>query len=108
MGVVAGTSGEEIAKRGSMRTVPVASLVEAIALLEQGDVEAVVFDRPAIRYHLKKHPERKVRLAPFTLAEETYGFALPADSPLRTPLDVSVLKMQRASEVELITKRYLF
>ena len=108
VGVVAGTSGEEIAKRGSMRTVPVASLVEAIALLEQGDVEAVVFDRPAIRYHLKKHPERKVRLAPFTLAEETYGFALPADSPLRTPLDVSVLKMQRASEIELITKRYLF
>ena len=77
-------------------------------MLEQGDVEAVVFDRPAIRYHLKNHPERKVRLAPFTLAEETYGFALPADSPLRTPLDVSVLKMQRASEVELITKRYLF
>ena len=85
VGVVAGTSGEEIAKRGSMRTVPAASLVEAIALLEQGDVEAVVFDRPAIRYHLKNHPERKVRLAPFTLAEETYGFALPADSPLRTP-----------------------
>ena len=108
VGVVEGTSGQELAKRGSMRTVPVASLVEAIALLEQGDVEAVVFDRPAIRYHLKNHPERKVRLAPFTLAEETYGFALPADSPLRTPLDVSVLKMQRASEVELITKRYLF
>ena len=108
VGVVEGTSGEELAKRGSMRTVPAASLKEAVALLEQGDVEAVVFDRPAIRYHLKNHPELKVRLAPFTLAEETYGFALPADSPLRTLLDVSVLKMQRASEVELISKRYLF
>ena len=108
VGVVEGTSGEELAKRGSMRTVPAASLKEAVALLEQGDVEAVVFDRPAIRYHLKNHPELKVRLAPFTLGEETYGFALPADSPLRTPLDVSVLKMQRASEVELISKRYLF
>ena len=106
--VVAGTSGEELARRGEMRIIAVKQLADAIEQLEKGHVEAVIFDRPAIRYYLKANPRLGVRLAPFSLAEETYGFALQPNSPLRIPLDVSVLKMQRSKEIETIAGRYLF
>ena len=106
--VVAGTSGEELAERGQMRTISVQNLPEAVQELVERDVEAVIFDRPAIRYYLKSNPELAVRLAGFNLAEETYGFVLKPNSPLRTNLDVSVLKWQRRHAVDKIVDTYLF
>ena len=42
-------------------------------------------------------------MAPFSLANQTYGFVLPIDSPMRTPIDVVLLGMQRKGEVKQIT-----
>jgi len=50
---------------------------------------ALIFDRLALRYHLKLNPDLAVNAAPFTLTEETYGFTLRMDDTLRTPLDIS-------------------
>ena len=46
-------------------------------------------------------------ISPFTLSEETYGFVIKPDSPLRTPMDVSILKLQRQGKVEAIANRLL-
>ena len=91
-----------------MRTISVQNLPEAVQELVERDVEAVIFDRPAIRYYLKSNPELAVRLAGFNLAEETYGFVLKPNSPLRTNLDVSVLKWQRRHAVDKIVDTYFF
>ena len=69
--------------------------------------DALIFDRPAIRYHLKNNPDLALRLAPFTLSEETYGFVIKPDSPLRSPMDVSILKLQRQGKVAAIANRLL-
>jgi len=105
--VLEGTSGEELAHDNNMRVVPSQSLEEAIEKLLTNQAEAVIFDRPAIRYHLKNNPELAVQLAPFTLAEQTYGFAFRTGDPLRTPLNISILKLQRSGAVEAISKRLL-
>ena len=52
-------------------------------------------------------PDLALRLAPFTLSEETYGFVIKPDSPLRTPMDVSILKLQRQGKVAAIANRLL-
>ena len=101
--VVSGTSAVELTERQDMSVVPADSLAEAIDLMLSGRAEAVIFDRPAIRYHLKRNPDLAVRLAPFTLAEETYGFALRSGDPLRNALNVSILQLQREGQVEAIT-----
>ena len=101
--VVSGTSALELAQRQDMRVVSADSLAGAIELMLSGRAEAVIFDRPAIRYHLKQNQELAVRLAPFTLAEETYGFALRAGDPLRNALNVSILQLQREGQVDAIT-----
>ena len=105
--VVEGTSEMELAQRGDFRIVSSATLSSAIQLLADQQADALIFDRPAIRYHLKKNPDLALRLAPFTLSEETYGFVIKPDSPLRTPMDVSILKLQGQGEVEAIANRLL-
>ena len=105
--VVSGTSGMDMAEQGEMRLVPSADLKGAVQLLLEGQADALVFDEPAIRYHLKQNPQLPLQVAPFNLGEETYGFALKANDPLRTPLNVSILRMQKMGEIEAIDKKNL-
>ena len=105
--VVEGTSGMELAERGGMRLLPKPTLAAAADLIVSGKAEALIFDRPALRYYLKNNPQLELRLAPFTLSEETYGFVVKANSPLRTPLDVSILKLQRQGKVKAIADQLL-
>ena len=83
--MVKGTSGMELAQRGDMRIVSATNLRSAVQLLVEQQADALIFDRPAIRYHLKNNPDLALRLAPFTLSEETYGFEINPDSPLARP-----------------------
>ncbi|AII48851.1 ABC transporter substrate-binding protein [Synechococcus sp. KORDI-52] len=105
--VVEGTSGMELAQRGDMRIVAAPDLKGAIQFMTKKQADALIFDRPALRYHLKNNPDLALRLAPFTLAEETYGFVIKPNNPLRTPMDVSILRLQRRGHVEEIANRLL-
>ena len=105
--VLEGTSGAELARQRNMRIVPAKTLTAAIDHVLMNRAEAVIFDRPAIRFHLKNNPELAVQLAPFTLAEQTYGFAFRTGDPLRTPLNISILRLQSSGEVKTISKRLL-
>ena len=105
--VVSGTSGMEMAQQDGMRLVPSDDLKGAVRLLLEGQADALVFDEPAIRFYIKKNPHLALQLAPFNLGEETYGFALKANNPLRTPLDVSILRMRRMGKMEAIDEKHL-
>ena len=56
---------------------------------------------------LQQKPEAPFKMAPFALASQTYGFVVPMNSVLRTPIDVELLQMQRSGEVKSITDRLL-
>ena len=105
--VVEGTDGMELAENRDMRVVPAPSLDSAIELVLSQKADALIFDRHSIRYHLKQNPDLAVRLAPFTLSDETYGFVLKPTSPLRTPMGVSILKLQQSGEAEAIANKFL-
>ncbi len=68
---------------------------------------AVIYDSPALRYYLSQNPQLDLKLAPFSLAQETYGFAMPTDSPLEMPLDVSLLRLLRSGRIEAIHQGWL-
>ena len=104
---VNGTSGMELAKRRKLRIVATDSLEDGVEAVLTDAADALIFDRPALRYHLKLNPDLAVDVAPFTVAEETYGFVLRTDNPLRTPLDVSILKLQREGQVEAMVDALL-
>jgi len=39
------------------------------------------------------------------LADQTYGFAFPAGSPLGTALDVSIVELNRSGRIHAITEK---
>ena len=104
---IEGTSGVELAERGDMRVVKAENLEQGIELLLSEQAEALIFDRPAIRHHIKLNPHLAVQLAPFTLAEETYGFVFKTGNPLRNPLNVSILRLQRLGDIKSIANKLL-
>ena len=104
---IQGSSGMELAERRNLRVVPSNSLQGGIDDLLDQRADALIFDRPALRYHLKMNPQLTLKIAPFTLAEETYGFALRSNDPLRTSLDISILKLRRQGKVESIANNLL-
>ena len=100
--VVRGTTSELWADRLGAKPIVADSLKQAIGLLEQQRAEGVIFDRPALRYYLAQHPKSGLQIAPFDLASQTYGFAVRANSPLRKPINVTVMSMHRVGEIRNI------
>lgn len=105
--VVAGTTSKTWAKIYGARPKEASSLDQAIDLLAKGEVDAVLFDEAPLRYYLQQTPEAPFKMASFSLANQTYGFVVPMNSDLRTPIDVILLQMQRSGEVKMITDRML-
>ena len=105
--VVAGTTSATWAKIYGARARESVSLEKAIDLLSKGEVAAVLFDEAPLRYYLQQQPEAPFKMAPFALSSQTYGFVVPMNSALRTPIDVEILEMQRSGEVKSITDRML-
>lgn len=69
-----------------------ASLDAALADLDAGKVDAVVYDAPLLRWKIRQRYENDLRVLPFTLERQDYAFALPTGSPLREQIDTSLLK----------------
>jgi ABC-type amino acid transport substrate-binding protein len=58
----------------------------------------VVFDAPLLGYLIKTQQQGKTRLLAQTLQRQDYVIALPPDSPLREPLNESVLQQVNSPE----------
>ncbi|MBE9153462.1 transporter substrate-binding domain-containing protein [Cyanobium sp. LEGE 06113] len=98
--VVKGTTSEKWGRLSGASLSQQPTLQAAVAKLAAGKVDAVIYDSPALRYYLSQNPRLDLKLAPFSLAQETYGFAMPLNSPLEKPLDVSLLRMLRSGQIE--------
>ena len=83
------------------------NLNEAIEILKEGKVEGIIFDEAPLRHYLKENKESQLKLANFPLAIQTYGFVLPMGSPLRNPLNIELLGMERNGETERIENNLL-
>lgn len=105
--VVSGTTSEKWGRRSGAVLNQQPTLQAAVARLEAGKVDAVIYDSPALRYLISQNPQLDLKLAPFSLAQETYGFAMPTNSPLEMPLDVSLLRLLRSGQIEAIHQAWL-
>ena len=68
------------------------SLDAALSDLAANRVDAVVYDAPLLAWKIRQRYEGQLRVLPFTLERQDYAFALPTGSPLREPIDTSLLK----------------
>lgn len=104
--VIHGTTGEDAADALGAKLVPVTSVTEAIRRLKDGEVDAVIFDEPDLRYRAKQGDAEGMAVsAPFT--EETYGIALRPASPLQDAVNHAVLMIREGTEYDEIKTEYL-
>ena len=105
--VIEGTTSLKWGKLYEVNAVLTKDLNEAIQILKQGKVEGIIFDEAPLRHYLKQNKKSKLKLANFPLALQTYGFVLPMGSPLRNPINIELLDMERNGITESIETKLL-
>lgn len=85
------TSGDWLDQR-NIQFTHATDLDAALVDLSQGRVDAVVYDAPLLRWKIRSRYRNSLRILPLVLERQDYAFALPNDSPLREPLDTSLLQ----------------
>jgi len=105
--VVRDTTGARFAREHGARVLDASDIDAAIALLADDEVEAVVFDRPALQYYLAQHPELDARLSPRSYEPLGYGFAVRRDDKLRQQLNVALLEVVESGRLKTTERRWL-
>lgn len=85
----------------------VENLEEAVQLLDDKQVEAIVYDRPQLMYYLNKHRDEELEIAMAEYYNQGYGFAFSKESPLIYEVNRSLLELAEAQQIVRITKNYL-
>ena len=89
---IAGSTSGNWLERNHHRYRKAESLDAALAELDAGKVDAVVYDAPLLRWKIRQQYENSLRVLPFTLERQDYAFALPTGSRLREGIDTSLLQ----------------
>ncbi len=94
VGTVDGSTAALFLDTREVRHTAYADFSDMIEAFEAGEVEALVFDGPLLKYYLLRNPGSDAYLLERVFRSEDYGIALPTDSPLREPINQALLKLR--------------
>jgi polar amino acid transport system substrate-binding protein len=80
---------------------------EAITALLAGDVQAVVYNAPVLRYYAERDSGKRIEVLPVTLEAMSYAFPLPDGSPLRGPLNAALRRVMAEAHWRDLQDQYL-
>ena len=79
---------------------------DAMVALEEGELDAVVYDAPILRY-LATHAVEGVQVLPHILVREDYAFAFPKGSPILEEVSLKLLEQLTSEEWGRLKQKYL-
>lgn len=91
---VRGSTSVEVARSYGASVVEEDSIEAAIAVLDTGRVDAVVFDSPPLLHYLQLHPDDSAVLVAGQLTAEDYAIAVPTGSPVLETVNRSLLTLE--------------
>ena len=83
------------------------NLVEALEYLEQGTVDAVVYDKPILQYLANTQFKHHIHILPGEIERQDYAIALPTNSPFREAFNEQLLTVIEGEQWEAIKRSYL-
>ena len=104
---VADTAAATSLRRDGVRAETHASLEEALGSLREGEVDAVVYDAPILKYTIAQLNDADVQLLPFEFDPQDYAIFVSPDSELREPINIAVLSITSADDWREIVAGYL-
>lgn len=91
---VSGTPGQAFLTGIGMSPVLVPEIEEAYALLEEGEIDAIVFDAPVLRFHATREGDGAVVTVGPDFEDVQYGLAVSSENPqLREEIDLALLEI---------------
>ena len=101
------TTAHRFVRRYDANFVPVDDVEAAIDKLAAGEIEAVVYDRPILQYHLRQNDALDLRLAEHDYEPQGYGFAFQTGDRLAHEVNVVLLELAESGRLDAIAEEYL-
>jgi polar amino acid transport system substrate-binding protein len=79
---------------------------EAASLLLKGEVDAVVFDAPVLQYYAMHNGNGRMKVVGPVFKTVFYGIAVPSGSPLRKPINETLLSLLEDGTYEQIYQKW--
>ncbi len=93
IGSIQGSAAEEWLNDRGLSFENEGSIAAGLQAVRDGKIDAFVYDRPLLAYLLRDRGAGKgLRLVQGTFGRQDYAFALPQNSPLREPINQSLLR----------------
>lgn len=86
--------------------VETSTIDQAIDLLVEGEVDAVVFDAPVLEFRANTRPGLGVEVVGNLFDLDKYGIGFPQDSPLRGEVNPVLLELQRDGTLERLYQKW--
>ena len=104
---VPASTSEEYLKRFGIASRSYNMVQDGLEAVASGKVDAMVYDAPLLKYLVKTKFAGRLEVLPITFERQDYGFALPAGSDLREPVNRALLRVIRSQAWEANIKRYV-
>jgi polar amino acid transport system substrate-binding protein len=107
VGGIADSTGEQYLKRQHVIFQDYANASDALKALDDGRVDAVVYDAPILQYLTKENYPGAITVLPRRFVHQDYAIAVPQGSPLREQLDRVLESEIRSPHWQELAYRYL-
>jgi ABC-type amino acid transport substrate-binding protein len=107
VGAVAGSATINYLNSQRIRYRPFATPLEGLRALEEGTIDAFVYDRPLLAYMATRQFSASVEVLDVTFDRQSYGIAMPTGSRLRKKIDVALLEEIQSDWWKQALFRYL-
>jgi ABC-type amino acid transport substrate-binding protein len=107
VGTVAGSTAQSALTSIGVRSRGYQTLGEGLDELAGGDIDALVYDAPLLLYRAATTHRDRLLVLPRVFEEQSYAIGLPQGSPLREPVNQSLLAAISGSDWDTILNRYL-
>ena len=104
---VAGSTSAAYLDRRHIAYRAVPAPIDGMKAVAAGQVDAMVYDAPILKYLAKNEVSSNVMVLPITFDRQDYGLALPDQSPLREPLNRALLSELGKDTWKELLDRYL-
>ena len=99
VGTITGSTAETWLSKSQVKVSSYPDVPTAVAGLNSGELKAIVYDAPVLRYYLAKRSGTRLRLVGPTFERQSYGIAIQQDSPLRIPVNRALLALNERGEL---------
>lgn len=107
VGTIRHTTSEIYLKTNRISYIPFDTASAGLKAIEDGAINALVFDAPLLQYFANKDYKGKIEVVPKTFSSQEYGFALPQGSSIREPINRLLLKRIHEPEWQDLLYKYL-